>query len=129
MGEPDEAGAGIISSVIGVLVFLVLLLFAVQVIYGLYATSVVTAVTYDAAKAVAGSDGGDQARAVAQRTAVRQLGRYGSDVEFDWDASDADAIRLEVRARRPTVLPRQLVGDSFLGEIVRTVRVRRETVR
>ncbi|MDP9402072.1 MAG: hypothetical protein M3P85_01790 [Actinomycetota bacterium] len=124
-----ESGAGVISSMLGVFVFLLLLLFAVQVLYGLYATSVVTAVTYDAAKAVAGSDGGDAARAVAQRNATSQLGRYGRDVTFDWGESDDDAVRLEVRARRPSFLPRELVGDTFPGDIVRTVRVRTEKTR
>lgn len=124
-----ESGAGVISSMLGVFVFLLLLLFAVQVLYGLYATSVVTAVTYDAAKAVAGSDGGDAARAAAQRNATSQLGRYGRDVTFDWGESDDDAVRLEVRARRPSFLPRELVGDTFLGDIVRTVRVRTEKTR
>lgn len=114
---------------VGVLVFLLLLLFAVQVLYGLYATSVVTAVTYDAAKEVAGSDGGDAARAGAQRRATSQLGRYGDDVSFDWNQSDAEAVRLTVRARRPALFPRALVGDSVLGDIVRTVRVRVESVR
>ena len=127
--HPEESGAGVISSMVGVLVFLLLLLFAVQVIYGLYATSVVTAVTYDAAKAVAGSDGGGEAMAEAQRRATDQLGRYGDDVSFDWARSDEDAIRLTVRAQRPSFFPRELVGDSFLGQIVRTVRVRVEKVR
>lgn len=127
--DPGESGAGVISSVAGVLVFLLAMLFAVQVLYGLYATSVVTAVTYDAAKAVAGSDGGDTARAEAQRRAAGQLGRYGKEVRFDWRRSDDEAVRLTVRARRPSFFPRELVGDSFLGDIVRTVRVRTESVR
>jgi len=118
-----------VSSMLGVFVFLLLLLFAVQVLYGLYATSIVTAVTYDAAKAVAGSDGGDGAEAAAQRGATDQLGRYGRDVRFDWHGSDDDVVRLRVEARRPSFFPRQLVGDSFLGQIVRTVRVRREKTR
>lgn len=127
--DRGEAGAGVISSIIGVVVFLLLMLFAVQVLYGLYATSVVTAVTYDAAKAVAGSDGGDTAIAAAQRRAADQLGRYGDDVTFDWRRSDEDAVRLTVRARRPSFLPQELVDGSFLGDIVRTVRVRTESVR
>lgn len=127
--HPDESGAGVISSVLGVVFFLLLLLFAVQVLYGLYATSVVTAVTYDAAKAVAGSDGGEVARSEAQRRATDQLGLYGKEVSFDWRRSDEDAVRLTVRAQRPSFFPRELVGDSFLGDIVRTVRVRIESVR
>lgn len=129
-GGADESGAGIVSSMLGVFVFLLLLLFAVQVLYGLYATSVITAVTYDAAKVVAGSDGGDEARAAAQRRATDQLGRYAREVRFSWEGpDDADVVRLRVEARRPSLLPRELVGDSFLGRIVRTVRVRREKTR
>lgn len=128
-GPADESGAGVISSMLGVFVFLLLMLFAVQVLYGLYATSVVTAVTYDAAKAVAGSDGGEGAQADAERKATVQLGRYGRDVKFNWRGSDADAVRLQVRAPRPSFFPRELVGDSFLGDIVRTVRVRTERPR
>ncbi|MDQ3756428.1 MAG: hypothetical protein M3394_01070, partial [Actinomycetota bacterium] len=52
----DAEGSGLLGTVVGGLVFLSLLFFAVQVVLGLYATSVVTAVAYDAAKAVAGAD-------------------------------------------------------------------------
>ena len=125
-----ESGAGVISSVLGVFVFLVLLLFAVQVLYGLYVTSVVTAVTYDAARTVAGSDGGPAARADAERNATQQLGRYGDDVAFDWGGGgDGGVVRLTVRARRPSLVPRGLGGNRVLGDIVRTVSVRDERVR
>ncbi len=125
-----EQGAGVVGTMIGVLVFLVMLLFATQVLFGLYTASVVTAATYDAAKAVAGADAGSEpaARADAETNARRQLGRFGAAVRFDW-AQDTEAVRLTVRARRPTLLPRELVSGVGLAEIVRTVRVRSETVR
>ena len=142
-GDRSEVGAGVISSMLGVLVVLVLLLFAVQVLYGLYATSVVTAVTYDAARSVAGSDGGPAARADAQRNATTQLGRYGGDVTFTWDVSEPagsahdagggsggeSVVRLTIRAERPSLLPRALLGHRLAGDIVRTVQVRAERVR
>lgn len=132
-GERDrstESGAGVIGSVLGVFVFLVLLLFAVQVLYGLYVTSVVTAVTYDAARTVAGSVGGPAARADAERNATEQLGRYGEEVAFSWGGGgDGGVVHLTVRARRPSLIPRALGGDGVLGDIVRTVRVRDERVR
>ncbi|MDP8992991.1 MAG: hypothetical protein M3N31_08095, partial [Actinomycetota bacterium] len=107
----NEEGAGIVSTVAGVAVFLVLLLLAVQVLVGLYATSVVTAVTYDAAKVLAGADQGDSAagRAHAEAAARRQLGRFGERAAFRWD-NDADTVRLDVKAPRPTLLPRALVS-------------------
>ena len=45
----DDRGAGLISTAAGVVVFLVFLLFAVQLLFGLYASSTVTAVANDAA--------------------------------------------------------------------------------
>ena len=129
-GAGEQAGAGVISTVIGVTVFLVLLLFAVQVLVGLYATSVVTAVTYDAAKIVAGADQGDSAEglASAEAGARTQLGRFGEKAAFRWD-NDADVVRLHVQAPRPTVLPSGLVSGVGLADIERTVTVRVERVR
>jgi hypothetical protein len=125
-----EAGTGVIGSVVGVLVFLLLLLFAVQVLVGLYATTVVTATAYDAAKTAAGATArhsdGAQARAVAD--ARRRLGRLGEQAEFTWSTSP-DSLALTVRAPRPRLLPRSLVGALGPPDVVRTVRVRVETVR
>lgn len=128
--QHEEDGTGVIGTVFGVTVFLVLLLFAVQVLVGLYATSVVTASTYDAARIVAGSDQGDSAagRADAEAAARGQLGRFGHQTAFQWE-NDAEAVRLHVRARRPTVLPRSLVSSVGLSDIDRTVTVRSERAR
>lgn len=115
-----EAGTGVIGSVVGVFVFLALLLFAVQVLVGLYATTVVTAAAYDAAKAVAGSD--RPSLTLAEDTARRHIGRLGDRTTFRWEVDD-DVVALTVRAPRPTLLP--LVAD----DVVRTVRVRVESVR
>ncbi len=125
-----EQGAGVVGTVIGVLIFLVMVLFATQVLFGLYTTSVVTAATYDAAKAVAGADtgAGAEARSDAEANARRQLGRFGDEVDFDW-ALGTDTVRLTVRARRPTLLPRTLVSGVGLADVERTVQVRSEQVR
>ena len=129
-GGGTERGAGVIGTVVGVLVFLVLVMFATQVLLGLYTTSVMTAVTYDAAKAVAGADadGEAAARDDAEDNARRQLGRFGGGVHFDW-AVGPDAVRLTVRAQRPTLLPRALAAGAGMADVVRTVRVRSEAVR
>lgn len=121
----SDEGAGVLSTFIGAVIFVVFLLFAAQLLLGLYLTSVVGAVTYDAAKTAAGSDavGG---QSVAVESARRQLGRLGSRAEFEWVADD-DAVRLTVRVPRPPVLAGflPLVDDS----IERTARVRVERVR
>jgi hypothetical protein len=113
-------GTGVVGTVVGGFVFLSFLFFAVQVVLGLYATSVVTAVAHDAAKTVAGADAGAGAEAQRSATAAarRALGRLGDDVELTW-SWEGDDVVLRVRAPRPSVL----------GDVVRTVRVRVEAVR
>lgn len=115
-----EAGTGVIGTVTGVTVFVTLLLFAVQVLIGLHATTVVTAAAYDAAKSVAGADRPPPEVAVA--TARQRIGRWGERAVFVW-AIDDETVSLTVRAPRPTLLP--LVSP----DVVRTVRVRVESVR
>ena len=53
---PRDRGAGLLSTVAGVVVFLVFLLFAVQLLFGLYASSTVNAVANDAAARAASAD-------------------------------------------------------------------------
>lgn len=131
MARRDEDGAGVLGTILGAGVFLALMLFAVQVLVGLYTTSVVSAATYDAAKAVAGSDGGPAARADAVANARAQLGSYGTKVTFTWgpDGPQADVVRLQARGPRSSFLPAALTGPVGLGDIVRTVTVRKEKVR
>lgn len=133
VGPADERGAGMIGTLMGAGVFVLLMLFAVQVLLGLYTTSVVTAATYDAAKAVAGSDLGAgrsaTAMADAERNAQEQLGGFGRRVTFTWGPAGGDVVELTARAPRLALLPAALTGPAGLGDIVRTVRVRREEVR
>lgn len=127
-GHRGEHGSGALSTILGAGVFLLLMLFAVQVLVGLYASSVVNAATYDAAKAVAGSDGGDAAVSVAEANARSQLGDYGRKVTFDWSGSTPDVVKLQARAPRPS-FPSTVLTGPVLGDIVRTVTVRVEKVR
>jgi len=125
----DEAGAGVFGTIIGAGVFVLLLLFAVQVLVGLYTSSVINAATYDAAKSVAGSDGGEAAVTNAEANAHSQLGGYGKRVTFDWSGSTRDIVRLVATGPRLSFLPAALTGPVGLGEIRREVTVRREKVR
>jgi hypothetical protein len=124
-----ERGGGPISAWLGFVIFLGLLLFAVQALFNLYATSVVTAVAYDAARRVAVADGGTASATQAEADARRALGRYGARVTFDWSATDGEVVVLSVRARTPTRLLPALAGPLAFDEIDRTVRVRVETFR
>lgn len=126
----DEAGTGLIATVVGVMVFLVFLLLAVQVLFDLYARSAVGAAAFDAARVVAGSDAGatPAAQADAVLNARTVLGRYGQEAAFDWQVS-ANEVELTVSVRSPSLLPGLLARPLGLDQVSRSVIVRRELVR
>jgi len=127
---PADRGAGLFATVAGVVVFILFLLFAVQLLYGLYATSTVNAVANDAAVRAAAADA--PPLAAIEEQARASLGEVGDTASFEWSADDADddgepdTVVLEVIARPPRFLPRSIGGAGGLGEIRRTVRVRLE---
>ncbi len=130
-----DHGAGLIGTVAGLLVFLALMLFAVQTLIGLYTRSVVTDAAYEGARMVAGArvdhtDPGAEgaARVAAEDTVRHLLGRFGDRVELDWSSSTADEVALTVKARPPGFLWTALRGPGA-ALIDRTVRVRVEQVR
>jgi hypothetical protein len=114
--------------------FLILMLFAAHLVLNLYATSVVSAVAFDAARVVSGSDGGADAEAAAERQARALLGRYEErgELSFHWryPSTDGDArpdvVELRVIATHPTRLSRLELPFS---RVDRTVRVRLERLR
>lgn len=115
---------------VGVMVFLLFLLLAVQVIYSLYATSWVTAAAYDGARIAAGADltgDEDAAHAAAEAHVVQVLGDYGRRhlMPLRWVEHDDFEI-LVVRARNPSFLPRYVRAPMGLEDIERTARVRKE---
>lgn len=127
----SERGAGVISTAAGLLVFLMFLLFAVQLLFALYASSTVTAVANDAVLRAA--EAGAPDLALIEEQARRNLGRVGESATFHWETADTDAdgvpdtVVLAVSADPPRFVPAS-VGDGVgLGSIVRTVRARIET--
>lgn len=134
----SDDGAGLLSTSVGVLVFLALLLLAVQVVFALYATSTLTAAAWDAARIASGSDAapsgdesggtGPQPRVAAERHLRSVLGDYSERVEVTW-VDDPDDVVLHVRARHPSFLPSPLRRAMGLDAVERTVRVRREGLR
>jgi Flp pilus assembly protein TadG len=134
-GDGGDAGTGLIGSVAGLLVFLALLLFAVQTLVALYTRSVVTDAAHEGVRRVAGArvDHADpSAVAAAQRDAEvevrRLLGRAGRDVELDWSATTPDTIALTVRVEPPSFLWSAL-RSPWRGLVERTVTARVERVR
>ena len=133
MVRPDkrnrDRGAGLLGTSFGILVFLGFLFFAVQLLFNLYATSVVTSATYDAARRVAtvGHPATKADMDAAEAAAREQLGQYSRRVTFTWDVtSDPDEVKLQVVATNPRFLGPSI--DSLVGfdEIRRTVIVRVE---
>jgi hypothetical protein len=127
--EARERGAGLLSTSAGVLVFLMFLVFAVQLLFGLYASSTVTAVAHDAAQRAATRTAPPLPTIEAE--ARRSLGRVGDDATFTWTTEDADGdgqddtLALRVVARLPRFVPPSL-GGLGLDDVDRTVRARLE---
>ncbi|HEX2384908.1 MAG TPA: hypothetical protein VHI95_19845, partial [Acidimicrobiales bacterium] len=105
--------------------------FAVQLLFNLYATSVVTSAAYDAARVVATAPtqpATQQELDAAVDHARSLLGKYRDRATFEWDLSDSDVIRLHVHAVNPRVLAPpldHLVGFDVIDRTV-VVRVERE---
>jgi hypothetical protein len=126
-----------VSSLAGLTVFLMFLLLAVQVLFGLYATSTLRATLHDAAaRAAAGGAGTDPA--VLTRLADEAEGSLGAMgdrseitlrlVDDDGDGA-GDAVVGEAVAVPPRVVPRSIGGMVGFEQIRAAVRVRIERFR
>ncbi len=129
-----QRAAGLVGTSFGFLVFMLLMLAAVQILFNLYATSMVTAAAHDAARQVASyNSDADRCAAVAaaESAFVRSLGDYGTDghATLHWTCNNPDVVRVRVLARHPTVLPTRFSGLSSLTSLDRTIEIRTETRR
>lgn len=126
----DDAGSGVAGSLVGVGALLLLLLLATHVLVHLHTTSVVSAVAFDAARVVAGSDGQSaQSAAAAEAHARALLGAQSERTEFQWRSLGPDVVVLRVTARSPALLPETVARFAGLRGIDRTVQVRAERFR
>ena len=129
-----ERGAGTIGTAAGFLVFLLLMFSAVQILFNLYATSMVTAAAHDAARDVAGFRAADDrcgATTEAEAGFIEQLGAYGraGHATLAWTCADPDVVQVHVTATHPSILPARLGGLLSLSELDRTIEVRIESAR
>jgi hypothetical protein len=124
-----------VPAIAGLTVFLMFLLFAVQVLFGLYATSTVRATLHDAASRAAMGSGHarDLARLAAE--AEDSLGAMGDRTEItlrlvddDGDGT-GDAIVGDAVAVPPRVVPPSIGGMAGFEEVRASVRVRVERFR
>lgn len=109
----SDRATGVFGTTFGFLVFLMFLLFSVQLLFGLYVRTTVTAVATDLAQRAANEGSSlDAARFAAYESeARRRLGRYGDDADFTVSLADVDldgvddTVRVHVDAALPTMLP------------------------
>jgi hypothetical protein len=125
----SDAGAGLVSSVAGITVFLAFLLFSVQLLTNLYATSVVTSAVHDGARRAAEAGTGPDDRRAAEAQVRALLGAYGDEARLDWAGTDADVVRLRVQIDNPSFLLRSLPAELPFQHIDRTATVRVERPR
>ena len=120
VSEPaNERGAGLLSMSFGLLFFIILLIFSIQVTYNLYTTSVVTGLAIDAARDVAAQDGISPAQAEAN---FREF--VGTDVDFDIVIT-GETVEATVNWETASLIP--AVSDSrAFGVLDRTFAVRIE---
>jgi hypothetical protein len=119
-----------VGTTAGLLVFLILLLFAVQAAVSLSARSFVTAAAYDAARDVAtyrSAADRDAARVRAESRLRSRLGETGDRVLIVWlDPADPDVVRLRIVAEHPSLLPTRFGDPLGITATDRTVEVRVE---
>jgi hypothetical protein len=126
-----DRGAGLVGTSAGFLVFLLLMLAAVQILFNLYANSMVTAAAHDAARQVAGFDAAADRCAATADAEVRfteALGDYGDAgyASLTWTCIDPAVVRVQVVADHPTILPPRMAGLISLGHLDRTITIRIE---
>lgn len=122
-----------VGALVGLLVTLLCMVLAVQVMLGLYATSTVRAVLYDAA-ARAANEGAASPGGLArfEREAAASLGAMGERTTIDLSLVDedgdgeADVVVGRAESRPPRVVPSSLGGMVGFDTVRVGVRVRVE---
>ena len=121
-----EHGTAVVGTLVGFLIFMVLLLFSAQLLLRLYATSALTSAATGAAESVAQSPDPQASVAAAEESARSQLGTYGSTrTTFVWKEVDAQQVVLEIQGASPGFLPLPAAWRT----IDRTVTIRTERFR
>ena len=126
----SERGTGALSSVFGVGVFLVLLMFCSHVLLNLWLTTSIDAVAHDAATDVATSGATDDQLGTVEREAVTRareaLGAYGNRVAMTFEPGGPDRVVLHVSAPEITLLPQAVADLAGLSGLDRRIVVGRE---
>ena len=129
-----DRATGVFGTTFGFTVFLIFLLFTVQLLFGLYVRTTVTAVATDLAQQAANegpASVGPERVGFYEDEARRRLGDYADDATFEFTLIDADSdgrddtVAVHVDAALPTLLPARWVPGSPTS-FQRTMRARLE---
>lgn len=124
-GDERERGTAIVGTLVGFLIFMILLLLGVQTLLHLYATSAVTAAAEEAAQQVATAGGSPADVPAAQVAAEQSLGTLGSKAAFDWVEVDGQQVTVRIEVQGPDLLPL----PAWMARVDRTATVRTERFR
>lgn len=119
--QHDERGSGLISTTVGLLMLMGLLLFSLHVLLALHTRTLVGAAAWDVARAIAVENA--ESTSTAQQRANTLIGKLNPKV--DVSGSDSNTIVVSVSATSPGFLPGVTSLDG-LRKITRTVRIQRE---
>ncbi len=129
-----DRATGVFATTFGFTVFLIFLLFTVQLLFGLYVRTTVTAVATDLAQLAANEGRGaitTERRTFYEDEARRRLGDYADDATFEFTLVDVDSdgredtVAVHVDASLPTLLPARWIPGSPTS-FERTMRARLE---
>jgi hypothetical protein len=125
-----DAGTALISAWFTLPVILVFLLFATQLAFAMYTTTMVEGIAFDAAYDVASADARDN-RPAAQDAALADANARapGLEIQWSWLGTDDDYVELAFVVENPTFLPDAFAGTFGFGTTERSVRVRTEEPR
>jgi hypothetical protein len=126
----DDAGSGVLSTSLGITVFVALLLLATQTLTNLWVRALVDDVAVDAASKVALSGATGMRLAEVERRALGDaraaLGRFAEHVVLAFETDpDGEFVVVRVRGDGLRFVPDAL---SPLAELDRRVAVRRESI-
>ena len=101
--------------------FLIFLLFAVQVLWSLYATTVVTSAAYDAGRLAASAGDATAGEARFEST----IGSYDAEVTIIVPVGEG-TVSVVITGENPSMLPDRFARVMPFGTIERTIEIRNE---
>lgn len=122
-----ERGSGLLSTTFSLMLFLVLVGFALNLVVGLWIRSSVDAVAHDTAVMVASQRPSLHAEQAAILHARTMLGSYAENVHFAFE-HDADSPHVILHVQTPGygVMPRMIGEHSLVPGLDRRIVIHRE---